>query len=139
MTLQLAPPDAARSAKVACAEADERSGRWDEAWTAYSEVLYDPDTPADVVVDAALGASRAAWQSSGAVDAAQILEVGLSRTESPTDRLPLLSARIHDILLSKTLRIHFTIITSWIKTSVVMNCWIFFAIRTKPITRIYKW
>jgi tetratricopeptide (TPR) repeat protein len=87
-------PDAARSAKVACAEADERSGRWDEAWTAYSEVLYDPGTPADVVVDAALGASRAAWQSSGAVDAAQILEVGLSRTESPTDRLPLLSARI---------------------------------------------
>jgi uncharacterized protein YjbI with pentapeptide repeats len=87
-------PEAARSARIACAEADERSGRWTAALTAYIEVLYHPDSPADVVVDAALGASRASWQLSGAEEAARVLLDGLSRTETPSDRLPLLSARI---------------------------------------------
>jgi len=86
--------DSARSARVACAEADERAGRWAEAWTAYREVLDDPSTPGDIVVDAALGAARAADQTSGPAEAAAVLKLGLSLTESPAQRLPLLASRI---------------------------------------------
>ncbi len=87
-------PEAARAAKVACAEADERTGRWEDARAAYTEVLNDPGTPFDVIVDAALGAARAAQQTEGPEAANRVLLVGLSRTQSPADRLPLLSARI---------------------------------------------
>ena len=79
---------------MACAEADERSGRWSEAWVAYSAVLADPQTPADVVVDAAIGAARAALQTQRPADADEVLRAGLELTEDPGHRLPLLSMRI---------------------------------------------
>ena len=66
-------PSDTRTAQVTCAEADERSGRWEEALAAYSDVLYHDETPTDLIVDAALGAGRAAWQTAGPAASAELL------------------------------------------------------------------
>jgi uncharacterized protein YjbI with pentapeptide repeats/tetratricopeptide (TPR) repeat protein len=87
-------PSHVRSARVACGEVQERAGRWAEAQRTYSDVLLDPLTPEDVIVDAALGAARtglAARSPQAAVDA---IGQALSRTDNPSHRLPLLAMRI---------------------------------------------
>ncbi len=87
-------PADVRTSRVACAEVEERDGRWTEASNTYSAVLNDTDTPIEVMVDAALGAARTALASSAPEEANRAIGIGLARAEDPVHRLPLLAMRI---------------------------------------------